>query len=368
MVLKQIEPLFDINGYKKIPSNLPEYTFYWHREIQGIIVLLVIDYNQGLYISEDQHAHFKRKITEFFRNKGESDVHILSLVVSTDTGKAKKLCVGDSFCWVIDAVTDRLLIYEGQVSDFYGWKRILENFLTDSSQNTIWESKADHPFSQLGKDLMESRRLFQETWIRGRTGQLPIVNICLVAINVIVFLICTFTGELLYNIGASGAKEIIEGRAYYRLFTAMFLHAGIQHLFSNMFVLYYIGEMVERKLGHIPYAVVYILSGVAGNIFSIGYEFLTGDFYSTVGASGAVFGVEGAMLLLVIINHGKLEYMTMGRLVFAIAFSLYCGFTGTNINNAAHVGGVLTGFAATAVIVMIHPHIEAGKDRNFNEN
>lgn len=368
MVLKQIEPLFHVNGYKKIPSNLPEYTFYWHREIQGIIVLLVIDYKQGLYISEDQHAHFKRKITEFFRDKGESDVHILSLIVCTDIEKAKKLCASDSFCWVIDAVTDRLLIYEDHVSDFYGWKRILEDFLTDPSQNAGQENKSDHPFVQVGRDFAANKRLFYEKWTRGQIGQLPIVNICLVAVNVIVFLICTFTGELLYNIGASGAKEIIEGNAYYRLFTAMFLHAGIQHLFSNMIVLYYIGEIVEKKLGHIPYAVVYILSGLAGNIFSMGYEFLTGDYYSSVGASGAVFGVEGAMLLLVIVNHGRLEYMTMGRMVFAVAFSLYCGFTGTNINNAAHVGGILMGFAATAVIVMMRTHIEARKDRNFNEN
>ena len=87
-----------------------------------------------------------------------------------------------------------------------------------------------------------------------------------------------------------------------------------------------------------------------------------------MGASGAVFGVEGALLMLVILYHGKLEYMTIGRLAFAIVFSLYCGFTGTNVNNAAHVGGILMGFAAMAVIAMLCPQIRAGKDKNINED
>lgn len=85
----------------------------------------------------------------------------------------------------------------------------------------------------------------------------------------------------------------------------------------------------------------------------MGYELLTQHYMSSVGASGAVFGVEGALLLLIILHHGKIESMTAGRVAFAIAFSLYCGFTSTQVNNAAHVGGVLMGFAAAAVIVWL---------------
>ena len=182
------------------------------------------------------------------------------------------------------------------------------------------------------------------------------------AVNVIVFLICTFTGELLYNKGAFGVLEIAEDRSYYRLVTSMFLHSDINHLFSNMIVLYYVGEIVEKKVGHIPYVIIYFLSGIAGDIFSMGYELLSGDYYSSVGASGAVFGVEGALLLLMILHRGKMEHMTVSRLVFAIAFSLYCGFTGSYVNNAAHIGGVLMGFVAAAVIVMLCPGVRMRKE------
>ena len=107
---------------------------------------------------------------------------------------------------------------------------------------------------------------------------------------------------------------------------------------------------MARKLGPVPYTALYLLSGLTGNIFSIGYELFTNAYVNSVGASGAVFGVEGALLFLAMSHHGKLESMTAGRVAFAVAFSLYCGFTSAGVNNAAHVGGVLMGFVSAAVI------------------
>lgn len=329
LTLNRLEDLFFAQGYDKLPSNLPEFNFYCHREIQGINVLHVIDYRQNLYISGDQYAHLKEKVTEFFGSRGEPEIHVMTLILSEDTEKARRLCERDTFCWIIDTRAYRLIVHETQISDFYGWKGILEDYLFAAVRETAEAPSAD----QEKKDL----RSF------------PWVSIFLVAANVLIFLICTFTGDLLYNKGAFGVTDLLQGRAY-RLFTSMFLHWGVQHLFSNMIVLYYVGALVERELGPLPYAVLYLLSGLAGNIFSAGYELLTGSYGSSVGASGAVFGVEGALLLLVMLRRGKLSSMTTGRVAFAIAFSLYCGFTSAGINNAAHVGGVLMGFFTAAVV------------------
>lgn len=353
----QLEYLFYSAGYDKIPTNLPEYTFYFRNESQGVTVIFVVDYRDGIYISEDQYTHMKAKGAEFFRARGATDIHMLSLILSADAQMAKKLCVTDSFCWMIDTGSNRLIIHENQVGDFYGWKTILEEFLAQPA-----------PYIENPDTAAEGRNIPEKRWTKERLAKMPWVNICLVAVNVIIFLICTFTGDLLYNKGEFSVAEIIEDGSFYRMITSMFLHWDVQHLFSNMIVLYYVGEMVEKKLGHIPYAALYFLSGIAGDVFSMGYEFWLGEYYSSVGASGAVFGVEGALFLLVILNHGKLEYMTVGRVAFAIMFSLYSGFTATNINNAAHIGGVLMGFAVTAVIMIMRPQIIKGKDKGFNEN
>lgn len=329
LTLNRLENLFFAQGYDKLPSNLPEFNFYCHREMQGINVLHVIDYRQGLYISGDQYAHLKEKITEFFGLRGEPEIHVMTLILSEDTEKARRLCEHDTFCWIIDTMAYRLIVHETQISDFYGWKGILEDYLFAAARETEEAPSADGS----KRDLRS----------------LPWISVFLVAVNVISFLICTFTGDLLYNKGAFDVTELLHGGVY-RLFTSMFLHWGVQHLFSNMIVLYYVGALVERELGPLPYAVLYLLSGLAGNIFSAGYELLTGSYGSSVGASGAVFGVEGALLLLVMLRRGRLSSMTTGRVAFAIAFSLYCGFTSAGVNNAAHIGGVLMGFFTAAVV------------------
>lgn len=436
MISEQMDYLFEINGYTKVPSNLPEFTFYYRRENQGTVVVHVIDYRQDIYISEDQYVHIKQRIREFINERGEQEVHLLSLILSSDTEKAKRLCVSDSFCWMIDTGSNRLIIHENQVGDFYGWKGIIEEFLLHpdaaagrgqyggdgsggqgvygsggqsvygsngqgvyggggqgaygSSSQGVYGSSGQGVYgsSSQGAYGGSSQGAYRDgsqaaygsgphapqesifgkgrdkTWLKN----LPWVNICLIIVNVVVFLICTFTGGLLYNKGALGVILIIDDQSYYRIITSMFLHADIGHLFSNMIVLYYVGEIVEKRLGHIPYAVLYFLSGIAGGILSMGYELMSGNYTSSVGASGAVFGVEGALLLLVILHRGKLESVTLGRLAFVIAFSLYCGFTSSDVNNAAHIGGVLMGFALAAVFQMLRPYIRTGKDRDFDEN
>ena len=332
LTLERLENLFAGHDYGKIPSNLPEFNFYCRREVQGITVLHVIDYRQGLYISKDQYTHLKKQIETFFRERGEREVHIMTLILCDDTEKAKRLCEEDPFCWIIDSREYRLLVHETQAADFYGWKDILEEYLFALARESAAQKKP--AAGAAGKP--DWRAL---SWI----------NVILVSVNVIIFLICTFTGDLLYNKFAFNVTKLWQGE-WYRLFTSMFLHWDVEHLFSNMVVLYYVGAIVERRLGPVPYTALYMLSGLAGNVFSMGYEFFAHGYGNSAGASGAVFGVEGALLFLVMAHQGKLESMTAGRVAFAVAFSLYCGFTSAGVNNAAHVGGVLMGFTAAAVI------------------
>ena len=100
LTLERLENLFFEQGYGKIPSNLPEFNFYCHREMQGITVLHVIDYRQGLYISTDQYTHLKNQIEAFFHDRGEREVHVMTFILCDDTEKAKRLCEKDGFCWM----------------------------------------------------------------------------------------------------------------------------------------------------------------------------------------------------------------------------------------------------------------------------
>ena len=97
---------------------------------------------------------------------------------------------------------------------------------------------------------------------------------------------------------------IIQGGEYYRLFTCMFLHFGIEHLLNNMLVLFVLGSRLEQVIGKIKFLLIYLIGGVLGNVISLLIELRTQDFAVSAGASGAVFAVMGAMIYIVIRNKG----------------------------------------------------------------
>ena len=183
-----------------------------------------------------------------------------------------------------------------------------------------------------------------------RRQELPIVSGILVAANVIVYLICTFTGNLLYNIGELDATAVLLRGEYGRIIYSMFLHAGTEHLFNNMVILFFLGAMIEKVTGHIQLLLIYLLSGIGANICSLLYKVMTMDSMASVGASGAIFGLDGVLLAWILLDGQAMPDVTPRRVLLMIVLSLYSGFTAHNIDNAAHVGGLLTGFAAGALL------------------
>ena len=126
-------------------------------------------------------------------------------------------------------------------------------------------------------------------------------TILLIAINVIVFFALSFFGmtedaEYMLEHGAMYVPYMLEGEGYYRLFTSMFLHFGIDHLANNMVMLGAIGWNLEYEIGKIKFLIIYLGSGLAGNILSAFGDLMTGEYAVSAGASGAVFGIIGALL------------------------------------------------------------------------
>jgi rhomboid protease GluP len=133
----------------------------------------------------------------------------------------------------------------------------------------------------------------------------------------------------------------------------MFLHADLSHIFNNMLLLFFLGAMIEKEIGHFRYIILFFLSGIGGNGFSLLMKAVTNDRASSIGASGAVFGLVGVLLALVLFSGRQMPNVTPLRVVLMIALSLYNGMTGQNIDNAGHVGGLLTGFLAGTIMCVI---------------
>ncbi|HWA93186.1 MAG TPA: rhomboid family intramembrane serine protease [Terracidiphilus sp.] len=167
------------------------------------------------------------------------------------------------------------------------------------------------------------------------------------------------TGEQLMHFGADNAGSVLIYGEWYRIFTAMFVHAGILHLSVNMWCLWNLGLLAEPLMGSTGVFAVYLLTGTAGNLLSNlvnWYRFhAQGQFPACVGASGAVFGIAGALIILLKSQRlpvppsdlHKLRrsviYFAAINLAIGFAISFTSGLTGIDIDNMAHLGGVSCG-------------------------
>lgn len=191
-----------------------------------------------------------------------------------------------------------------------------------------------------------------------KNSSLPLCSVILVGVNAVVFGIGFLLPDIdawMKELGQFSVTYLLYGQEYYRLITSAFLHADIEHLLNNMLLLYCCGEMVEQSLGKGRFLALYFLSAVCGNLLSAAYELSTLDFYTSIGASGAVFGLTGALLYLVIVKKGAAAHISLGRVMVAVLLSLYAGFTSAYVNNAAHVGGLLSGFLLAFLLSIIPP-------------
>ncbi len=196
-----------------------------------------------------------------------------------------------------------------------------------------------------------------------RLKQFPVVSVTLVVVNVAVYFLCMATGDELYRVGILDVAGTIDRREYGRILWAMFLHAGTNHLFNNMLILLFMGSMIEKEIGHIRYGVLYFLSGIGGNLLSLTVKAMNRDVAGTLGASGALFGMDGVLLAIVILSDRRMESVTPMRVILMILLSLYGGFVGGNVDNAAHLGGLFVGFLAGGIMCMVQNR----KDRRRNE-
>ncbi len=180
------------------------------------------------------------------------------------------------------------------------------------------------------------------------------VNIALAVFQAAVFALCMITGDRLYIAGRCGTDLVIVQQEYWRLLTSVFLHSGLYHLGSNLIAQVFLGNAVERNLGHIKYLILYIVSGVGGNIISVLYDRAQGVNTYSVGASGAVFGVMGALIVLIIKGRKKLRTGSsmLVRAGFAVFYAVYAGFRTPYTDNAAHLGGLAFGIALGVLLTI----------------
>jgi rhomboid protease GluP len=206
----------------------------------------------------------------------------------------------------------------------------------------------------------------------------------LVGINCVVFLVMVASGvspvkptpDQLLHWGADHAAAVLIGGEWWRVVTAMFVHVGILHLATNMWCLWNLGLLAEPLMGSAGVLAVYVLTGAAGNLLSVGVNWWSsypdwvkyhdlGVFPAGAGASGAVFGIAGALIVLLKSSRLPVPPIELKKLrrsvIYFAALNLVLGLSisggnlflhsGLNIDNMAHLGGFSCGLLFAAPMV-----------------
>lgn len=223
-----------------------------------------------------------------------------------------------------------------------------------------------HEAAQRGEDGDDAtQRVIPAPWVRRHESAFSLTQI-LFGANVAVFLamalasgsVFELSGQVMAHYGANFGPYTLSGE-WWRLVTYMFLHGGIMHIAFNMWCLWDLGRLCESLYGRWTFLAIYLVTGIAAGLASVGWN----PGVLSVGASGAIFGLAGALIASFYLGEFSLPRVaisgTLRSLVIFAVFNLGFGQQFNGIDNAAHVGGLVSGLILGALIARLAPQSDA---------
>lgn len=346
------------DNYIKIQSNVSYLSLYVKYEGDFAKAVQLIDCENYYGMTKEQFDIFCKKAASFMQMKGYEQKDLLTIIVTRSSNNAKIFATGNEKCWIVDALNPRLLVFEEQPNDFYGIRDGIEEAI-EKEQDKHLSSAHDVEYSEEGR-----MRRYEASGKQTLFKFITPVNTIMIAVNILAFIVLSIIGAskgldgitatenvfFMLKYGAMYEPLIVDSGQYYRLVTCMFMHFGMMHLMSNMLALFFLGELVEKKVGSVRYALIYILGGLVGSVGSLLHCIITGKNVVSAGASGSVFAVMGAIVWLTFISNGRFEQFTLEKLIFIIFVELMQGLSSSNIDMSAHVCGLIGGFVVAMIV------------------
>ena len=257
-----------------------------------------------------------------------------------------------------------------EIEDLEKYKFVI-NVFPDITTSTKFKEKGVDLFMKITKDINEKNVEESKQAEELFKIKKPIMTYILIALNVLVFIAMYIFGK-----GSDDISTIIDfgglvpgyvnghggNFELYRLVTSAFLHNGLLHLLFNMYALYILGPQLENFFGKFKFLIIYLFSAIAGNLLSL---LFMADNVVSIGASGAIFGLMGALLYFGYHYRVYLGTVIKSQIMPIIVLNLILGFVLSGINNFAHIGGLVGGILVSQALGVKHKSNTSEKINGF---
>lgn len=183
------------------------------------------------------------------------------------------------------------------------------------------------------------------------------VTCLILLINIVMFIVLAAQGGSQNNLTLIRYGALINEPPFtdqlWRYVSAMFLHAGFDHLLFNSFAILVFAPPLERLLGSFRYVLLYLVTGIVGNVMSIAHYNMVAETTISVGASGAIYGIYGAFLYVALFQRSLMDEASRKTLYTLLGFGILFSFAVANINWTAHFGGLLSGFFLYGLMIRL---------------
>jgi len=292
------------------------------------------------YIHNNEQLNFDRfrskQITKKLKKKTFSfKMNVLNIYID----------LGDNVTNIEEVDSKDVSVFISKMADIK--KSAMSKIFPDIVEKTNHEEKGMEFLFKITEDINASNERKNKRMEKIFSSKKPFITYILIGLCLLMFVISGFGMDTmtLIKYGANVSMLVQNGEVY-RLITYMFLHAGIFHIFFNMYSLYIVGPRVEDFFGKWKFLLIYFISGISGGLLSVA---MNGDVVS-VGASGAIFGLFGALLYFGYNYRGYIGSIIKSQILPIVIYNLLIGFFIPGIDMWGHLGGLIGGvFTAYAL-------------------
>jgi rhomboid protease GluP len=337
MIVKNIKYALDRYGYKVTNIGGGDYIFLIKFSNEKISAVVIIDDIKYPELADAQQCEaIKQSFESTYLFRGYENVEMLFLILTDKPFEYKNFCEGKLVFWVADMYSERLISFIDNDGPFNHLRSTIENALSGQTDNS--GTIKNRTF---GKSILQT-----------------IITDVIVAINILIYIYMeiklNYIERYIFMLDYGNIPTaVVDMNQYYRLFTSTFLHFDLNHIVSNIVCLIFIGCFFEPMIGHIKFMLIYIASGIFGNICSLVYLYNLGRPALAAGASGAVSGVLGAFVAYALLRKSEKNKISVLKIILAIGMVIILCINETNgtiAGNIAHVGGAVFGIILAYII------------------